>query len=241
MNTSDLYKLFRSDVVDEEKPYLWQDWEVFAYMDDAQTMFCRHGFGIADATTEEVVLVPIVAGEEWADVHESILTIRKAELVSTNRPLDIRDINDAGTTEDDYGVIFNASTEHRPGVVRGIVVGEEYNKARWVGVPVADDTARLTVYRLPLVQITGKDQELELRREHHYALLDWMKARAYGKQDAETFDRARAQECENRFMAYCEKARKEWERYKHKPRAIKYGGIGGLGAHYDNNYVRRPY
>jgi hypothetical protein len=227
MNTSDLYKLFREDVVDLEDPYLWSDFEVFSYMDDAQMMFCRFGVGIADVTTDAVVRVMVNTDEEYARIHESILYIRKAELVSTNRPIALMNLLEGPLQENDYGNIFNASTEHRPGPVRGMVIGEEYNKVRWVGVPQADDEVLLSVYRLPLRQITAREQEFEIRREHHYSLLAWMKHRAYGKQDAETFNRSKSEQHRDEFLGYCERAKAEWERYKHKPREIKYGGISG--------------
>ena len=227
MNTSDLYKLFRQDVVDLEEPYLWSNLEVFSYMDDAQITFCRYGVGIGDVTTDEVVRVPVVEGQEYADIHESILTIRKAELVSTNREISVMNLLESPQHDSDYGSVFSSSTQHRPGPVRGIVVGEEYNKVRWVGVPQQSDEVLLSVYRLPLCAITGPDQNFEIRREHHRTLLDWMKHLAYGKQDAETFDKTKSIEHYEKFMASCAKAREEWERYKHKPRTIQYGGIGG--------------
>lgn len=225
MNTTELYTLFRADVVDTKKPYLWSDVEVFSFMDDAQTMFTRLGLGIADTTTDEVVRVSVVTGEEHADVHPSILTFRRAELVSTNRPLALRNINDDTRLGDDYGRIFSTGTEHSSGPVRGMVIGEEYNKVRWVGVPTEDDEVRLSVYRLPICRLTARDQCLEIRSEHHRSLLAWMKHLAYSKQDAETFDRGKRDEYEAEFRAYCQKAKEEWSRYSHKPREIVYGGI----------------
>lgn len=238
MNTTELYEAFRSDVVDIERPYLWSDAEVYGYMDDAQIMFCRLGVGIADVTTEEVTSVPITAGEEYSPLHPSILTIRQARLSSTGREIALKNLLDAGTAGDDYGTVFTTANEHRPGPVRGMVIGEQYDLCRWVGVPETDDIAKIAVYRLPLEAIVGDGQELEIRREHHRALLYWMKHLAYGKQDAETFDRAKASENETKFVAYCDKAKAEWERYKHKPRAIKYGGIGGIGE-YGPSSIRR--
>lgn len=228
MNTTELYDLFRQDVVDIEQPYLWSDAEVFHYMDEAQIAFCRFSVGIPDVSTEEIVRVPIAAGEEFADLHPSILQIRKVELASTRREIALRNLLDPTTAADDYG-IFTPASEHRPGPVRGMVIGEEYDKCRWVSVPTEGDEAVLAVYRLPLRAIVGEGQEFEIRREHHHSLLYWMKHLAYSKQDAETFDRAKAVENEQRFRAYCEQAKAEWERYKHKPRSIQYGGIGGMG------------
>lgn len=238
MNTTELYDAFRSDVVDLERPYLWSYTEVFGYMDEAQIMFCRLAGGIPDVTTDEVVKVPVTAGEEYSPLHPSILHIRQAHLVSTGRELGLKNLLDAKTAGDDYGMVFQAVNEHRPGPVRGMVIGEQYDLCRWVSVPEVDDEVKVSVYRLPLAQIIGEGQELEIRREHHRALLYWMKHLGYSKQDAETFDRAKAKENEDKFIAYCEKAKAEWERYKHKPRAIKYGGIGGVGE-YGPSSIRR--
>lgn len=230
MDSTELYNAFRSDVVDVEAPYLWSDEEVFGYMNEAQIAFCRFAYGIADVTTEEVVAVPLVAGEEFSPLHPAIMNIREARLMSTGREIAIRNLFDAGAASDDYG-LFLASNEHRPGPVRGMVIGEQDDVCRWVGIPEADDEVRLSVYRLPVKDIVGEGQTFEIRREHHRTLLYWMKHLAYTKQDAETFDRAKAQENELRFRATCQEARDEWERRKHKPRSIKYGGIGGIGEY----------
>ena len=226
MNTTELYDLFRSDVVDVAKPYLWSDEEVYGYMDRAHVMFARLSGGIADVRTEEVVTVAISAGEAYSNIHPSILTVREARLVSTGRPLSILNLNDPPSSfDDDFGRLYHSARARSPGPVRGMVVGEEYNVVRWVFVPEQDDEAQLSVYRLPLTQITGPGQDFEIRREHHDSLLYWMKHLAYSKQDAETFDRGKADENEARFRAYCVQARAEWERYKHKPRTIAYGGL----------------
>ncbi len=236
MNTTGLYDLFRGDVVDLAKPYLWSDDEVFAYMTDAQNCFCRLGYGIADVTTPEVVQVPIVTGEEYAPVHKSIVNFRLARLKSTNHDLELRDLLSANSSMiGDYGNVFNATTEHRPGPVRGMVIGEQKDVVRWVGIPQEDDTALLAVYRLPLNQALTFDQEFEIEEQHHFTLLAWMKFRAYSKQDAETFDRAKAQENKLMFEQDCARAKREWERYKHKPRSIGYGGIGTIGV--DTRYT----
>ena len=52
-----------------------------------------------------------------------------------------------------------------------------------------------------------------------------MKAQAYSKQDAETYNKAKADEEAAKFVAYCEQAKREKEKYKHKVRVVRYGGI----------------
>jgi hypothetical protein len=53
----------------------------------------------------------------------------------------------------------------------------------------------------------------------------WVKALAYGKQDAETFDRTKQKEFEQKFFGYCDQVQAEQRRARHKPRAVAYGGI----------------
>lgn len=67
------------------------------------------------------------------------------------------------------------------------------------------------------------DQVEETR--DHVNLLMWMKYRAYGKQDAETFDRGRRDEYKAEFQAYCRDVSAEWERYKSKVHVVAYGGL----------------
>ena len=51
------------------------------------------------------------------------------------------------------------------------------------------------------------------------------KHRAYMKQDAETFDRTKADEFEKRFNAYCGQVKEEERRKAFKVRTVAYGGI----------------
>lgn len=238
MNSTELRDTFRADVVDTIKPYLWTDAEVYGYADEAQMMFCRLAGGLPDVTTEAVCSIPVVAGEQFANLHPSILMIRQVTLASTGREIALRNLYDSRSAGDDYGMVIQASNDTKPGPVRAMVIGEEYNKCRWVSVPEVNDTVHITVFRLPIRAITGPDQNLEIRREHHRTLLHWMKFLAYSKPDADTFDKTRGAENEAAFYRHCAEAKAEWERYHHKPRSIKYGGIGGVGD-YGPTSIRR--
>lgn len=226
MIAGDLYDLFRSDVVDTSLPYLWSDTEVYAYMDDAYKMFVRLFGGIAD-NTSEITQIPIVAGEAVAELDYRILKHRGVKLQSNNRPIDLINLQDEPVMPaSDYGAIWQAGTDDKPGPVRFMVIGEQDDSCRWVQVPVENDTALLTIYRLPLVDITDADSTFtDVRPQHHFHFLKWMRHLAYNKQDAETFNRAKSKENEDAFHAYCEQARREMERQKSKTRVVAYGGI----------------
>lgn len=225
MNAEQLYDLFRSDVVDVEEPYLWSEDEVYAYMDDAYKMFVRLIGGVGDVTSA-VTRVVVRAGEQYAALDPRILKYRSAKLVSSGRPVVIINLQDTPlTATDDYG--FQAlNRDNAPGPVRFMVIGEEDDKARWVQVPVENDTVQLSVYRLPLNDIKScVDEFVDVRDYHHIHLLKWMKHLAYGKQDAETFDRGRSERYALEFRSYCDFVRLEEERRRSKVRVVRYGGL----------------
>ena len=113
-------------------------------------------------------------------------------------------------------------------MVIGMERGRDSGKVRWIHIPEVDDTVQLLIYRLPLETIaedqTGFDFP-EIGVEHVEHLMLWMKARAYGKQDAETFDKGKRDRYDAEFRNYCEAATAEWNQYKHKNRVVAYGGL----------------
>lgn len=223
MTSDELFELFRSDIDDAVRPYLWSDTEVWRYMNDAYRQFVRLTGGIPDISSE-ITEVDITTGEATSEISRKILKFRQAKLVSTGQKLKIVNYTDRPEGFDDYGVLSNS--EDQPGEVHSMVVGEQKGLVRWIQVPVADDSVKLSVLRLPLVDITGDGQEFdEVDDEHHESLLLWMKHRAHNKQDAETFDKGKSQDFRAQFELYCESVKEEIERWKSKPRVVAYGGL----------------
>jgi hypothetical protein len=199
--------------MDEEKPYLWSDDEIWTYMNEAQMRFCRDAEGISDFTTPEVVNIPVTTGEVTAKSHCSILNFRLALLASTGCKLDIINYTDV------------QSWATNSGRVSSIIIGMQEGKVRWNATPIADDEVNLIVFRLPLSEITGPDQEIEIDKKHHVGLVHWMKHLAYLKDDTEVFDKDASEKAKGMFAQYCEKVSSEQRRYRQKPRAVFYGGI----------------
>lgn len=229
MNVGEVYKQFRSDMVDLARPYLWADEDVFRYMNDAYSMFVRLTGGIADFTSE-LTKVDIVAGEKIGELDRRILRVMEAHRQSDGAKIEVINVTDmAMSNQNDYGLVRPLYQDSTPGPVRYMVIGEERGKCRWAQIPLVDDTALLNVYRLPLVTITpATDKKFEfddIGEEHHSSLVLWMAHKAYLKADADTFDRGRSNEFGGAFAAYCAAAKDEWERYKHKTRVVSYGGL----------------
>lgn len=230
MKTEDLANLFRKQVQDLSKPYLWDDDEVFRYLVDAQDTFVRRIGGIPDSTTPKIVDIAVVAATPMADHSPYILRIRSAKLVTAKRAL--RLISEADVAQaytDDYGLVRSSYLEDTDtGTVVAAVLGIEKNRIRWFKVPTDDavtDICRLNVLRLPYPRLTDFNSCLEIDEQHHIHLLKWMKHLAYSKEDAETYDKNLAEQNEQAFERYCDTAKQEEERQRYKPRVVQYGGL----------------
>lgn len=218
MNSTGLFSAFRSDVRDEVTPFLWSNNDLARYAHAAQVQFCKLEGGIADSSSDATQVL-VVDGEAFAVLHPSILKVRHARRLSDGRELDILNLEDLQTRPE-----YAGGTLITTGPVRAMVLGMETGKVRWVHIPVADDTVQLTVNRKPLTPITGPGIALEIEEDHHEYLLLWMKYLAHMKQDAETFDKGRADNFKAQFEEYCRQAKVDRERREHKFRTMAYGG-----------------
>jgi len=224
--SDELFDAFREDVADIASPYLWKSSEIWRYMDDAYKMFVRLTGGIADVSSS-LTQIDIVTGKPDAEVSPLILKFKEAHLESSGRKIDIVNYTDLPIMGSaDYGYFRQMYLNKTPGEVRAVVIGQQRKLVTWVQAPIVDDVAQLSVYRLPLERIVGEGQGFDdIGEEHHEHLLLWMKARAYGKQDAEAFDKGRSDFYKAEFTAYCTMATAEWERAKSKVRSVAYGGL----------------
>lgn len=218
MNSTDILDTFREEMNDLEAPYLWSDALLYRYIDDAQKMFCRRTEGIEDMSTEAICRIEVVPGTDWYSLSPKILKVRMATDASTGREAPVVNMEKAGLE----GIRFDG----RGGPLTKLVAGLEKSKLRAWPLPNAAVSIDLAVFRLPLKDITDDgDQELEIDEQHHMALLLWVKHKAYGKEDAETFNRAKSDEYEQRFYAYCAQARVEQERARRNTGNVAYGGL----------------
>lgn len=228
MNTGELKDRFRSDVrdTDPNTPF-WTDSEIYDYMDDAQKMFCRLQGGIADTVTDSVCKISYSANDQYKSISPLILKIRQVVRESDQLEVEILNFEDLQmhVYADDYGFQPPYKIDATPGEVRAIVTGMQEGQIRLVRFPTAADSLRLTVYRMPLTTIdTSGTQNFEIASEHVRPLLYWMKHLAHLKQDAETYDKGRADMFEVLFRQYCDQAKAEREKREHKYRTVGYGG-----------------
>ena len=213
MDATELHNLFRAEVRDDEEPYLFESSAIYSYIDAAQVEFCRRTEGIEDARTFDV---SVRAGEEWYDIDPKILKLRRAYDKATGRPVNVVNLERV----EQQGIRFDG----RAGPLKALVAGAEKNALRAWPVPTQDVTVQLEVFRLSR-PVCGKGDRLEIDRQHHIFLLDWMKHLAYGTRDADVFDKRAAAEHEAAFISYCARSRAEQVRARHQTGAVQYGGL----------------
>lgn len=230
MNARELLAQFRNEMMDTRRPYFWSNEEILGYMDEAYKTFVRLTGGIADFTSD-IARADIVAGDPVGVLDKRILRVTEAFRVSDGRKIEVKNHTDINFVRDnDYGMIRPIYLDTQPGPVRYMVIGAERGKCQWIQIPEVDDVARLYVYRLPEVTIKADESNLdyefdEIGEEHIPFLCQWMRYRGYSKADAEVYDPGRGETFRATFVAYCEQAKREWERYKHKNREVLYGGL----------------
>lgn len=218
MNSSEILTHFRREVSDLKKPYLWSNEETYRWIDDAQTMFCRLTEGIEDASTTAICRINVVPGTEWYTLSPKILKLRSVARMDTGSSVPVVNMEKAPS----YGIRFDG----RPGPLKVLVTGFEKHKLRAGPMPNETVTLELAVFRLPLEPITDAgDEELEIDEQHHLSLVEWVKHKAYLKDDAETYDRRRSDEAAARFYAACASAKTEQVRARRSVSTVLYGGI----------------
>lgn len=212
MTNTELLAIFREEVSDLETPYLWSDTTVYGYIDEAQKQFCRDTYGIEDARTHKV---SIVAATEWYTLSPKVLKVRAA--VDSDTGADVPLV----AVERMAGLGMRFDT--RAGPLRALITGLEKGKVRAWPVPNVVSTVQLHVFRLPEDMAVG--DEFEIDDQHVRNLLYWVKYRAYGVHDSETYDKRMSERGRDEHDAYCARAKDEQSRRMHTAGCVAYGGI----------------
>ncbi len=216
METVDVVGLFRNEMVDLEEPYLWSDLEALGYLDQVQKTLVRAIGGFADSTSLLTSVVLAIDAESFP-FDERILKIKSARRDSDGAPVAVVNFENL--------VQSGIRLDGRTGPVRAIITGmDEDNVVVYPKLSVAE-TLRLTIDRLPLYTIEEIDDDLEVKEVHHRHLVTGMQGLAYGKQDAETFDKTKRDQFTAEFNAYCAEVKAERERRKSRVRVVQYGGL----------------
>jgi len=226
MTPKELLDLFRKEVDDTSKPYLWSDEEFYYYLNEAQDLHVRLIGGIADRRSA-LTKVSYKAGDQFKKYDERILRIKGA-FDESNNIITIRNLDnfESGYLENDYGQRLNIGLEDgRTGDIKYLITDVEAEEVQFYPIPDHDGSIRLYVYRRPLETISKSSIELEIPSTHHLNLLNWVKHKAYMKQDVETFNMSKSADFRAEFSSWIVEAKKEKSSREDRKRVVSYGGI----------------
>jgi hypothetical protein len=181
----------RARTGDTSTPPLWSDVEWTLFLNEADAEVAERSLVLLDTTTGEVCEIAVEAGTATYDLHASILKIQRAKLDDGRVPLvetSIEELDEGGSWEAKTGQSgrFFQSSE---------------TTLTLVPIPIAADTLRLRVYRLPLELMAADGDVSEIPAKYHYRAMDWALRCAYLKQDVETLDKGKAAEHDAIFTA----------------------------------------
>ena len=212
VDSTELLAVFRDEVSDTERPYVWSDEAVYSYIDEAQKMFCRNTYGIEDARG---FTVDIQTGVEWYEMSPAILKVRSATLSSNGNPIRV--------IASEQLRVNQIKFDGRVDLVSVLVTGLEKNMMRAWPVPSMPVTIELLTFRLPVRLAIGAEPEID--EQHHRGLLLWAKHRAYDVQGSDTTNRTSSERYFTQWTEYCAKARSEQGRRVRPTGVVSYGGI----------------
>jgi len=213
MTTTELLAVFRQEVFDLQTPYLWADSLIYTYIDDAQKQFCRWTYGIEDARNFKLTIK--TDGTEWYALDPMILKLRDAIDPATGDSITLV----AAEKMREKGMKFDG----KQGPLRALVTGLEKGYVRTHPVPNVASVVELHTFRLS--NDVGANDEFEIDAQHILPLLYWVKSKAYGVQDTETYNPKLSAEFEQKFRDYCAQAKVEQSRARRPVSTVSYGGL----------------
>jgi hypothetical protein len=226
MKPSDSLELFRLEVDDTIEPYLWSDSEFYTYLTDAHDLHVRLIGGIADRT-DPLTRLAYKENDQFLKYDDRILRIKGA-WDETNRRITLKNLDnfESEYLDDDYGrLAYRGLDDGKTGDIRFLVTDVEDLKVQLYPLPDHDGWIRLFVYRRPLEKINEFSTEFEIPSQHHLNLLNWVKYKAFMKQDVETFDGTKALEFRAAFTEGITDAKRDKASREDRKRTVVYGGI----------------
>lgn len=191
----DMLAAFRRETNDLIQPYFWLESDVYQFMTQAELFVAQRTLCIQDMSSR-AALYDVVIDQASVVFNQAVIRIRGAtwlqehDGVTSSFQLDIQSVDNMLAR----GCRIYETTG-RPTVV---MTGAVTNGLRLYPLPNADGQLVLAVYRVPLCPITAQS-EFEVPFQYRDAMLEWMLYRAYSKEDAEAFDRNRADKHQRAF------------------------------------------
>ena len=219
-SADELIRAFRTRMRDTKAPYFWTDSELYQYMSNGESVIAERILCIQDMSSEACVY-DVSLGDAEVSLHPSMVRIRDARWVENGSEikLDIKSV--------DQVVSQGARILTQNGRPHTLMTGATTDGVRLYPIPQNDGQLVLSIFRTPLKQLSESNKKFEIPFQYRAALLEWMKFEALMKDDAETFDRERAERALSVFDMMVDGYETNEQRRRGGPQSgfITYGGL----------------
>ena len=215
--------LFPGEGATPDSDSLWSDEDINDYMDQAQEELCRRIDCIPDDTSFKA---RFKANQTRIEVEPSITKLRSAYSTGRRKTIQASTVRDMekGFITSDYGYLYVGQWRDRTGEIEYLLTDETEGFFRAVPIPLEADTLDLSVYRLPEQRIVD-GADLVVPDKYRRQLMLKMRALAYLKQDAETFNERLANVFEGQWQVWLDETARDQKVYVGGSRMTTYGGI----------------
>ena len=212
----------------------WSNEELTDYINAAERETAIRTNTLIESESTAVCRISVTAGTDVYKLHPKIITIERAKLENGLYPQEEISLRDAEGQRADWETYSKEPDYYFRDWQKG--------KIRIWPTPIADDTLRLMVYRLPLGDMdleNWESEEPEIHEQFQDKMLSWAMHLAYQKDEPNTLDPDKVLFYEQKYTAEIGPARDMYtlERRKRKSRQTGYGGIRQTSTN-SNNRLR---
>lgn len=183
MKLQELISECRSRLDDKAAPFLWSRDELVRWINEAVDEAAVRARLIYDETSA-LTRIGVVANRATYPLDNKIFMVDRVILGSTGNELCRTSQPDMDDSVSRWRTIV--------GTPQWFIDEQSYLRLYPMS-PVAD-TVQLAVWRTSLCPLKADDDEPEIAPRHHMNLIEWVRFRAYSKQDADTQDDQKAAE-----------------------------------------------
>ncbi|MBF0316789.1 MAG: hypothetical protein HQL04_01320 [Nitrospirae bacterium] len=203
MTVKDILQRTRQLLTDNIPPYLWSDAELVDYLNDAINELLIKTPLLIDSATPDICRIDVSANINAYVLDRRVIAIKRVVSQGTGTLL-VR-------VTQPYMDALNANWEQTTGSPRNYLLDATSGYITLYPTPDKSDTMRLTVYRLPISELTPNAQDLEpeINYRYHPRLIAGILCRAYEKTDTETFNPAGGQKYADIWHRFIEDVKKD--------------------------------
>lgn len=196
MTGDELIADFRSVSQDSADGQLWSDEDVLRWLDEAQQEAVVRARLLHESTNTAICNIAVTSGASVYSLHASLYEIDHIAFLATGAttrtPLKLVSREELDRIRPDW--------RDKTGTPEFAIQTDK--QLRLTPTPDVTGTVLLEGYRLPLVTLEDSGKTPEINAAHHRHLVHWVLHRAYGIQDADSFDPNRSAKSEAAFTDY---------------------------------------